>query len=154
MHNFVLKGLASLKDKKKKVNKKGSKRLHIVINLWCIFWTKLQHVLKSLITTSSDYRYQGGQEVHSRTVKLFVSQPLYTFHYNSFNINFPSDIYVYPKETGKSGHPIIISLMSSHTSQVADLGPGGDKKPPSSHLPIPKSGCTPTLMLLSKLWTS
>lgn len=31
MHNFVLKGLASLKEKKKKVNKKGGKRLHIVI---------------------------------------------------------------------------------------------------------------------------
>lgn len=61
---------------------------------------------------------------------------------------------MYPKETGKNGHLTIISLMSSYTSQVADPGPGGDKKPPSSHLPIPQSGCTLTLMLLSKLWMS
>lgn len=57
------------------------------------------------------------------TVKPLVSQPLYTFHRNCLNIISPSNIYVYPKESGNSGHPIIIRARARRREKASILTP-------------------------------
>lgn len=157
MHNCVLNHLASLKKKKNlKINKKCFKKpsrsnikfIHGAYSEQNYSTSQIAQLPPQMITDIHEGKRKFTEELQAF---CFPNYCTFSIVQNCINIGSPSNIYVYPKQTGKGGHPVVNSVVSSHVSQVVGSEPGEDKKPPSSHQPIPKSVCVLTLVPLSKL---